>query len=102
MSNKNWFQRLLNSHKDDLEYNLEEVKLDITEKICEIMEKEGVNIKQMSDKMGTTPAAITKFLSGYSNLTLKTLVKFSLCLNKKLEFSFAEKEQDTTSSNYHE
>lgn len=84
MNSETWFQGLLDEYEDDLEYKIEETKLDITEAICEAMDELGITRKQLAEKMGTSAAAITKFLNGTANLTLKTLVKFSMCLERDL------------------
>ncbi len=89
MSDKNWFQGLLDNYKHDFEYKVEEIRLDITEKIYEIMKKEGIGINEMANRMDITPREVMEFYNGYSDLTLKTLVKFSLCLNRKLVFSLS-------------
>ena len=84
MNRGTWFQDLLDGYEDDLEYRIEQAKLDITESICEAMEEAGISRKQLAEKMNTSAAAITKFLNGKANFTLKTLVKFSICLEKDL------------------
>ena len=55
------------------------------------MQESKITRKKLAEKMETSPAAITKFLNGDTNFTLKTLIKFSLCLEKDLIFSFSAK-----------
>jgi transcriptional regulator with XRE-family HTH domain len=91
MEEYSWYKEVLNRHEKDFDYILEEKKIDITESICKIMQESNITRKQLAEKMETSPASITKFLNGNANFTLKTLIKFSICLERDLVFSFAEK-----------
>ena len=97
MKKYSWYKDVLKRQENDLDYILEAKKIDITESICNIMEESNINRKQLADKMETSPAAITKFLNGDANFTLKTLIKFSICPERDLVFSFAGKRKIRTS-----
>ena len=51
----------------------EELILDVTEAISEVMQKEGITKAQLAKRMGRTKGFITQLLSGDRNLTLRTL-----------------------------
>ena len=65
----------------------EELILDITEYICEIMEKENVCRTELAKKMGKSKGFITQILNGGRNLTLRTLSDIMLALGYTIEIA---------------
>jgi transcriptional regulator with XRE-family HTH domain len=92
MKAETWFEEMLESFKGDIEFKLEGLKLDITERICELMEVRGINRKQLAEIIGSSPAFITKILNGNSNFTLKTMLSLADALGCKLAVKFEQKE----------
>ncbi|WP_286976218.1 helix-turn-helix transcriptional regulator [Candidatus Aquicultor secundus] len=66
--------------RESLEYKLEGVILEVTEEILGRMEQLGINKTDLARLLGVNKAAVTKFLRGSENLTLKTLVKVAMAL----------------------
>lgn len=51
--------------------------LEVTEAVCEVMQKEGITKAQMARRMGRSKGFITQLLSGDRNLTLRTLANMA-------------------------
>jgi len=83
-----WFAQELEKYEKDPEVILEGLLFDINEKILEIMDKKKISRTNIADKLGVSPAYITKLLDnlleGKPNVTLKTLIKITLALDSKL------------------
>lgn len=99
MKLEKWFAQKLEEFKDDVEFRTEEAILGITEKIVELMEKEGINRTDLAKRLGVSKPFITKLLNGNPNMRLKTMVSLAMALNHELNFSFvhrSEQRQVTT------
>lgn len=53
----------------------------ISDKIAEVLEKQGMTQKMFAKKMGKSETEISRWLSGTHNFTLRTLSKISTVLN---------------------
>jgi transcriptional regulator with XRE-family HTH domain len=93
MAAKSWFQKQIEALKDDFEFRLETLILNITETISENMEKKGFNRSKFAEKLRVSPPAVTKILNGTSNFTLKTLLSIADALELNLKIDFEEKEK---------
>lgn len=51
----------------------EELILEVTEKLCELLEKEQVSRKELADRLGKSKGFISQLLNGGRNLTLRTV-----------------------------
>jgi transcriptional regulator with XRE-family HTH domain len=92
MNTKNWFKNKLESFKDDFEFRLETLILELTEKICKRMNEKKINRTHFAERLNITPPAVTKILNGNSNFTLKTLLSIADALELNLKIRFEEKE----------
>lgn len=92
MSAKDWFKNKIESFKDDFEFRLEALILDITEKICEKMNEKEINRSRFAELLNISPPAVTKILNGNANFTLKTLLSLADTLELDLKIDFKEKE----------
>ena len=92
------FQRLLEELKDDPEFKLEGLMLEINEDICRFMEKRGITRAELAEKLGTSRAYITKMLNGNPNLTLRSLVNIAHALECDINIRFCEKDFQTSRS----
>ena len=86
-----WFKSKMKSFKDDFDFRLETLILEITEKICARMNEKEINRKRLSELLNVSPPAVTKILDGNSNFTLKTLLSLSDALGMELKIDFVEK-----------
>ena len=64
--------------------NQEELILEVTEKVCEVLEKAGVSRQELARRMGRSKGFVTQLLGGGRNLTLRTLADISFALGRKL------------------
>lgn len=62
MDLEKWFTETLASDKDTPESRLETMVLELTEKICDRMEEKGLTRKEFAERLGVSPAAVTKIL----------------------------------------
>jgi transcriptional regulator with XRE-family HTH domain len=51
----------------------EDLILEVTEKLCELLEQEKVSRKELADRLGKTKGFISQLLNGGRNLTLRTV-----------------------------
>jgi transcriptional regulator with XRE-family HTH domain len=63
----------------------ERVIVDITERICELMQQAGVTRAGLAVALGKSRSHVTQILSGRSNLTLGTISDVYLALNRQFE-----------------
>jgi len=57
--------------RDVLAHSQEAAILDVTEKICELMQAKGVSREELAKKLGTTTSSLTKTLDGRQNMTIR-------------------------------
>jgi transcriptional regulator with XRE-family HTH domain len=93
MATKSWFQKQFEALKDDFDFRLETLILNITETISENLEKKGFNRSKFAEILRVSPPAVTKILNGTSNFTLKTLLTIADALDLNLKIDFEEKEK---------
>jgi len=91
MSFKKWIKDKLELYKDDFEFRLESLILDITESISKKMIERKINRSKLAELLDVSPPAVTKILNGNSNFTLKTLLSLSDALDVDLKVEFKEK-----------
>ncbi len=92
MSLNNWIKEKLELFKDDFDFRLETLILNLTEHICKRMKQKNINRTELADLLNVSPPAVTKILNGNSNFTLKTLLSLSDVLDQELEINFRDKE----------
>jgi transcriptional regulator with XRE-family HTH domain len=51
----------------------EELILEVTETICDLLEKEKISRKELADRLGKSKGFISQLLNGSRNLTLRTV-----------------------------
>jgi transcriptional regulator with XRE-family HTH domain len=51
----------------------EDLILEVTETICELLEKEKISRKELADRLGKTKGFVSQLLNGGRNLTLRTV-----------------------------
>ena len=51
----------------------EDLILEVTETICELLEKEKISRKELADRLGKSKGFISQLLNGGRNLTLRTV-----------------------------
>ena len=53
-------------------------------RVNEILKQRGLTKKALAEMLGKRPSEVTKWLSGYHNLTLKSIVKLEAALGEEL------------------
>jgi len=88
MDTEKWFNDKLSALKDDADFRLETIILDLTEQISARMKEQGMTRAKLAEVLSVTPAAVTKLLNGNPNFTLKTLLKMADALGLQFTVSF--------------
>ena len=91
MNTEEWFRNKLELFKEDFEFRLETLILDITEKISERMKQKDISRAKLAEILNVSPPAVTKILNGNSNFTLKTLLFLADALELDLNIEFRKK-----------
>jgi|Deesub1362A_J573_1020465.scaffolds.fasta_scaffold23972_1 transcriptional regulator with XRE-family HTH domain len=70
-------REMLDKYRDDLEFRLEELILDFTEKIVQNMREQNISRAELARRLGVSRAFVTKLLNGNPNLTIKTMMSIA-------------------------
>lgn len=92
MNTQEWFKNKLESFKEDFEFRLETLILEITEKISQRMKKKKIKRTDLAVLLEVSRPAVTKILDGNSNFTLRKLLSLADALGLDLEINFKEKD----------
>jgi transcriptional regulator with XRE-family HTH domain len=72
----------------------EDLILEVTETLCELLEKEKISRKELADRLGKTKGFISQLLNGGRNLTLRTVADILHVLGYRASLTpFKEGEQ---------
>lgn len=78
------FRYLVEEDENHPEYWMEEARLQILVELEDAMEREGINKKDLADRLGVSQAYVSKlFHSDVNNFTLKTIVQLSMAVGLK-------------------
>ena len=58
-----------------------EITLDFCYAVQECLDSEGITRKELAKRLGKTPSAVTRILSGEANITTKTIAEFMAVLD---------------------
>ncbi|MDW7709792.1 MAG: helix-turn-helix domain-containing protein [Deferrisomatales bacterium] len=83
MSTKS-FREIFNEARQGDAYWEERAVLDFTEEIYERMEALGLTKSELAERLGTSPAYVTKILGGEANFTLRTMARLAHALGAGL------------------
>lgn len=76
-------------------YWVEHAKLEVSLAMERERRKSGLSYKSLAEKLGTSPAYISKVFRGDANLTIETMVKLARTLGCQLELDLKERVQET-------
>ena len=71
-------------------YQQEYLIMQVTERICELMERNSVSRSELADRLGTTKGYITQLLDGRANMTLRKLADVCMALGMAAELQTRE------------
>lgn len=73
--------------------------MDISGAVYARMEKLGISKRELAERMGVSPAQITKIIKGNQNMTLKTIAKLECALDMDITYGFRNPKPSPTSEN---
>ena len=79
-----WFRKALEEAEGTFEYKLEGLELEVTERILQVMQDQGITRSELAQRLNVTKAAVSKLLNDGSNMTLKRLLAVAEALNQEL------------------
>jgi len=88
-----WFSQRLEEYREDSEFILEELVLDVTEQICAAMAEQDIPRSELAQRLGVSRAYVTKLLNGHGNMTLRTLVEVAHALGGAMNVSMSVRPQ---------
>ncbi len=78
-------------------YWVEKAKFNFAVELNKFIKASNMSNKDMAEKLGTSPAYITKILKGDANLTIESMVKASRAANAKLNISLIDDRESARS-----
>lgn len=88
----NRFSKLLEQAKTGDAYWADKIVQIFTEELSQKMQQEKISKKDLAERLGTSPAYVTKVMRGNANFTVETMVKIANSLDMQLHLHLAPKE----------
>ncbi|WP_404358514.1 helix-turn-helix domain-containing protein [Methylotuvimicrobium sp. KM1] len=85
------FKKLLADAKQRDSYWVEKAKLDFSVALNHLFEKSGMSQKALAEKLGASPAYITKVFRGDVNFTIETMTKLARAVDGQLHIHISPK-----------
>lgn len=85
VSKKFDFNKNLKKAQKFTAYYEEDMLLDVSTRIIDVMEKQKITRSHLAKKMDVSPAYITKILRGHANMSIESLAKVAFALDLKWE-----------------
>jgi len=73
-------QRWIDQYRDDPEYQLEELLLEVLEQIAALMEKGNLSYSDLADRIGVDKARVARIMRGPRDLAVRDLVEIANAL----------------------
>ena len=86
------YDALIDRLENSGEVRVEAAIVQFTEELCRAMDEDNVSRSDLAKMIGTTPAYITKVLSGHANFTLATMTKLAQALNRRVHTYLCHKD----------
>jgi len=87
-----WFNEIRDEARDSFEFKLAALKIEVTERILEAMERRSMNRKQLADSLGVSKASVSRLLNNGSNATIKTLLQIAEALDCDLSIGIRSRD----------
>lgn len=78
------FKRLLEEARKHDDYWVQDAIHGFTEQLYELMERRGMRKSELAERIGSSPAYITKVMRGNTNFTIESMVRLVRALEGKL------------------
>jgi transcriptional regulator with XRE-family HTH domain len=85
------FADLLRRAESTDAYQIDRLKVEISERIYNAMKEQGVSNAELARRLGKSRAYVTKLLRGTTNFTLESLVRIGRALSCEVEFELLSK-----------
>lgn len=66
----------------------EELILDVTEQVRELLEKHDISKSELAERLGSSKAHVSQLLNGSRNMTLRTLADIAYALGERVRIRF--------------
>lgn len=86
------FKKLLEKAQQTDSYWVEAAKLQFAIELNRLFRRKGSTQKELAEKVGTSPAYITKVFRGDSNFTIETMVKLARAVDGDLEINIVPRQ----------
>lgn len=96
MEDKLSFRKLFEEARQYEDYWTEGLALEFTEQISRLMKEKNVSRSVLAERIGHSPAYITKVLRGDANLTIATMVKLARALGAEVRLHLSPAGSRTT------
>ena len=83
---KTLIQQITNTPEKMRLYQQERTTLELTELICEVMEKQNISKAELARRLGRSQGYITRILDGQINLNIRIISDIFTALNRTLHF----------------
>jgi transcriptional regulator with XRE-family HTH domain len=88
MDTESWYQEKLASVKNDFNFKFDSLVLDITETIQLKLKEKNISFSKLANRLGVTPAAVSKLLRGESNFTIRKLMEIADAIDLSIDINF--------------
>lgn len=85
--NETQVQRFIQDPENLRLFQQERLILEITARLCHIMENKGVSRKELAERLGTSKGYITQLLDGRANMTLRKIADVFAALGEAVELT---------------
>ena len=80
-----WLDAKMVEWDRDPDFILEGVLIEVTERICGLMQQKRISRAELARRVGKSRAYITRLLNGPRNLTLRTVTQLAIALEEGIE-----------------
>lgn len=96
MEDKRSFRKVFEEARQYEDYWAEGVALEFTEELSRLMKEKNVSRSVLAERIGHSPAYVTKVLRGNANLTIATMVKLARALGAEVRIHLTPAGSRTT------
>lgn len=86
-----WFKARLEEAKKRRAFRVQQLTVSFANKLAQIMKAKEINNSELAERIGSSPAYMTKVLRGDANYTIETMVKLADASGSTLRISLEPK-----------